>query len=526
MGLTVRSFMILGMLVAASQTDETPNPIFEAPKEPAVHNKIDELVFAAWRRENIAPAHVCSDATVVRRLYLDVIGTLPTAQEASNFLGDADPDKRSKLIDRLLERREFADYWGMKWADLLRIKAEFPINLWPNAVQAYHRWVCDALRANMPYDQFVRELLTTSGSNFRVPPVNFYRAIQGKDPPSIAGAVALTLMGQRTDNWPPERLAGMANFFAYVGFKSSKEWKEEIIYFDLAKAAEQLVIERPEAVFPDGTKVTLTLEEDPREVFADWLLKPENPQLSRAIVNRIWFWLLGRGILHEPDDFRPDNRPSNPELLEFLRKELIASKYDLKHIYRLILNSSTYQLASLPRSNNASAAAFFAYYPIRRLDAEVLADALCQITDTTEKYSSPIPEPFTFVPESRRSIVLADGSTTSAFLEMFGRPPRDSGLESERNNQPSPAQRLHFLNSSHVQQKLREGKTIRSMIDANRSLKQTIGELYLLILSRYPTGREVQTVTEYAESGVVQRRQALEDLTWALVNSAEFLHRH
>lgn len=526
MGMPLSAAVIVVTLVAGSGLASPPDRIFETLQKPVAHSKIDELVFARWQQLKIEPARVCSDSTFVRRAFLDVIGTLPTISEATDFLKDQDPEKRSKLIDRLLQRPEYADYWGMRWADILRIKAEFPINLWPNAVQAYHRWICDALRENMPYDKFVRALLTSSGSNFRVPPVNFYRAIQGKDPQSIARSVALTFLGQRTENWPAGRLDGMAQFFAYVGFKSSKEWKEEIVYFDLKKAIEQSAQQRPQAMLPDGTKVTLAPDVDPRKVLADWLLQPKHPQLARAIVNRIWYWLLGRGVVHEPDDFRPDNPPSNPELLAYLQQELSRSNYDLKHIYRLILNSTTYQLSSVPRSTAPQATACFAYYPIRRLDAEVLGDALCQITDTSEKYSSPIPEPFTFIPETNRSITLADGSTTSAFLEMFGRPSRDSGLESERNNQPSPAQRLHFLNSSHVQKKLMKGRKIRRIIDTNQSLKQTVEQLYLLILSRFPTTKEVQTIAQYAQSGIVQRRQAFEDLAWALVNSTEFLHRH
>ena len=207
-------------------------------------------------------------------------------------------------------------------------------------------------------------------------------------------------------------------------------------------------------------------------------------------MNRVWSWLLGRGIIHEPDDIRPDNPPTNPELLAYLERELVASHYDLKHIYRLILNSKTYQLSSIPESDHPEAAANFAYYPLRRLEAEVLIDAICQITGTTEKYSSPIPEPFTFIPEDQRSIALADGSITSSFLEMFGRPPRDTGLESERNNRPTAAQRLHLLNSSHIQRKIEQSAKLRALVAAKREARATpIDRLYLTILSRYPTRR-------------------------------------
>ena len=417
--------------------DRTARAIYQTtallpPAGPAGASRIDELVFARLKEKGITPAAACSDGAFVRRVYLDVIGRIPTAQEAIAFLKDKDLNKRTILIDRLLEREEFADYWGMKWGDILRIKSEFPINLWPNAVHAYHRWVRASVRENLPYDRFVRALLTSSGSNFRTPPVNFYRALQRKDANTTAYAVALTFMGVRPENWAKERWSGMAVFFAQVGYKATNEWKEEIVLFDPRKP-----MVPSEAIFPDDSRPELQPDQDPREAFADWLITAKNPWFTRNIANRVWSWLVGRGIIHEPDDIRPDNPPSNPELLAHLEKELIAARYDLKTLYRLILNSKTYQLSSIPASKHPEAAALFAFYPVRRLDAEVLIDAVCQITGTTEKYSSPIPEPFTYIPEEHRSVSLADGSITSSFLEMFGRPPRDTGLESRRRTTTS-----------------------------------------------------------------------------------------
>jgi len=492
---------------------------FEVPGQPRPETRIDELVFARLRRLRITPARLCSDAVFVRRAFLDAIGTLPTAQEARDFLVDPSPEKRRTLIDRLLGREEFADYWAMKWSDLLRIKSEFPINLWPNAAQAYHRWVRAALRENRPYDRFVRDLLTASGSNFRVPEVNFYRAVQSREPRAIAQAVALTFMGTRAEAWPKERLAGMAAFFSRIGYKSTGEWKEEIVYFDRGKPLPA------GAAFPDGTPSAPAADQDPRKVFADWLISPRNPWFARNIVNRIWSWLMGRGIIHEPDDIRPDNPPKNPELLAFLERELITARYDLKHIYRLILNSTTYQLSSIPRTDNPAGPAHFSHYPLRRLEAEVLIDALCQITGTTEKYTSPIPEPFTFIPEDCRSIALPDGSVTSSFLEMFGRPARDTGLESERNNRPTAAQRLHLLNSSHIQRKLEQGAGRLAAVLGARP-RDVVERVYLTILSRPPTGPELAAVDEYARSGKARGREVVVDLAWALINSAEFLYRH
>lgn len=512
----------VGLLIAIISNAQLSNSPFETTTAPKAASRIDELVFGRLERLGIPPANLCSDSVFVRRVYLDVIGTLPTAQESSDFIQSQKADKRRALIDQLLARDEFADYWAMKWCDLLRVKAEFPINLWPNAAQAYHRWIRDAVRANKPYDQFARELLTSSGSNFREPPVNFYRAMQNREPEGIAATVALTFMGVRAEKWPPEKLVGMAGFFAKVGYKSTSEWKEEIIYFDPAKTNK--VTDEPR--FPDGQRPKLSATQDPREVFADWLIQPKNPWFTRTIANRAWSWLLGRGIVHEPDDFRADNPPSNPELLAYLETELVAAHYDLKQLFRLILNSQTYQLACVPRTDNPAATANFASYPLRRLDAEVLIDALNRLTTTTEKYTSAIPEPFTFLPADQRAIALPDGSISSTFLELFGRAGRDTGLESERNNRFTAAQSLHLLNSSHIQRKIEQSRIVQTFNKTKVEPTQIITGLYLAVLSRFPTDEETRMVTEHFREKGFKSREAAVDLTWALLNSAEFLYRH
>jgi hypothetical protein len=520
------SLYAIFLVLAAPAAEPALNPTFEIVAPLSPQTRIDALVFDRLNRLDLQPANLSSDAVFLRRVYLDAIGTLPTAQEAAGFLEDQDPNKRGALIDRLLERHEFADYWAMKWSDLLRVKAEFPINLWPNAAQAYHHWIRAAIAENRPYDRFVRELLTSSGSNFRDPPVNFYRAMQNKEPQAIAQTVALTFMGTRAENWPPERLAAMAGFFSQIGYKETGEWKEEIVYFKPLSASAAAPLAIPAAAFPDGTPATLTPGRDPRQIFAGWLTAPRNPWFARNAVNRVWSWLLGRGIIHEADDIRAANPPVNPELLAYLERELIASKYDLKHIYRLILNSQTYQLSSIPRTDRAEGAANFASYPLRRLDAEVLADAICQVTGTTETYTSAIPEPFTFIPEEQRSISLPDGSITSAFLELFGRPPRDTGLEAERNNKLTAAQQLHLLNSSHVERKIEQSPKIQDLIRNSKGGQALARELYLTTLSRYPTAAELSVVSAYSQNGKVKPREATIDLAWALINSAEFLYRH
>jgi hypothetical protein len=498
-----------------AQPDSPPTVVFEEQSQSAPVNRIDEPILAKLQSLGIRPAATCSDSVFVRRVYLDAIGTLPTAAEVRSFLTAANPDKRRLLIDHLLQRPEFADYWAMKWCDVLRVKSEVPINLWPNAVQAYHRWVRDSVKQNKPYDQFVREMLTASGSNFREPPVNFYRAVRDRHPETIAQTVALTFMGARTEGWPEERLAGMAAFFQDVKYKQTNEWKEEIVLVD------QLGGTARHAVLPDGTRVTLAPGADGRAAFADWLIKPENPWFARNIVNRVWCWLLGVGIVHEPDDIRPDNPPTNPELLAVLERELIASRWDLRHIYRLILNSATYQRSCIPTTERPEAEKLFAHYPMRRLDAEVLIDAICRVTGTTETYTSLIPEPWTYIPKETRSIALADASVTSSFLDLFGRPARDTGLESERNNAPSAAQRLHLLNSSHVRSKLLESATLRALADS----RSPVDELYLMVLSRNPTDKEREIIAVHEPAGA-NGAGLIADLAWVLLNTAEFQYRH
>ena len=506
----------------ATPADPAAVAVFAQPQPAAPAGRIDELHFARLAELGLSPAPLCTDAVFVRRAFLDVIGTLPTAAEARVFLRDRAPDKRAVLIDRLLARPEFADYWAMKWSDLLRVKAEFPINLWPNAAQAYHRWIHTAVRDNLPYDRFARELLTANGSNFRVGPVNFYRAVQSREPAALARTVALTFMGVRAELWPADRLAACAPFFARLGYKGTGEWKEEIVFFDPAKP---LPTGLAPAAFPDGTLAILPPDRDPREVFADWLIRPENPWFTRAIANRAWSWLLGRGLVHEPDDLRPDNPPVDAALLDHLAAELVAAHYDLRQLFRLILNSHTYQFATAVSAADPVAEANFAGYIPRRLEAEVLIDAINQITGTTEKYSSAIPEPFTFVPADQRSIALPDGSITSSFLENFGRPARDTGLESERNNRLTPGQRLHLLNSTHIQRKLEQGPRLQALLRQNPRPEALIDALSFTFLSRPPTADERAAIRAYFQSHP-DRRAAAHDVAWALLNSAEFLLRH
>jgi hypothetical protein len=443
----------------------------------------------------------------------------------------------------------------MRWSDILRVKAEFPVKVWPNAAQAYHRWVWESIAQNKPYDKFARELLTSSGSNFRVGPVNFYRAIQDKTPEGIAAAVGMALMGARIHFWPEDRRAGMAVFFSQVGYKPTSEWKEEIIFWDpldsiavpgstapgIDAVAKSVTVTNqiPQAlakplsengalaaVFPDGTKTTIPPDRDPREVFADWLIRPENPRFARAIVNRTWAWVMGRGIIHEPDDIRENNPPSNPELLAYLEQELVSSGYDLKRLKRLIFTSTAYQFSSIPRFQGPEARANFASYLLRRVEAEVLIDAVNRITGSTDLYTSAVPEPFSYIPKDMNAVEMADGSITSSFLALFGRSARATGMESERVNELASSQWLYMLNSGQMQTKLQSGPKLVAMLSAGGKTKEIAERLYLTILSRFPTDADVKALEEYAKAGVTKGRDVWVDLAWALINSPEFLLRH
>ncbi|MEK7676207.1 MAG: DUF1549 domain-containing protein [Verrucomicrobiota bacterium] len=519
---------------AATARLVVPQPLPQSFPKLKANNQVDEFVHTKLKTLGLPPSELCSDAEFLRRVYLDVIGLLPSPQEARAFLSDADARKRSKLIDRLLAREEFADFWALKWGDLLRIKSEYPVRVWPKAVQVYYRWVRASLAENKPYDQFARELLMASGSNFREGAANFCRAVPSKDPQTIAESAVLIFMGARvgcarchghpTESWDLEDDLGLAAFFAKVGFKSTLEWKEEIVLFN--SKGTLLHPRTKEAVKPKflgGAVWEAGPEEDPRVKFAAWLTAPENPWFARNIANRVWFWLLGRGIVHEPDDLRPTNPPENPDLLEYLAQELVSHRYDLQHLYRLILNSRTYQLSSKPNPWNAKDTAHFSHYQMKRLGAEQLSDAICQVTETSERFQSIIPEPFTFLPTGHRATQLFDGNIGTAFLELFGRPPRDTPYEGERNSETSLWQALYFINSDQLEGKVVNSPRLKRLLKASQSDAAIIDEVYLAALSRLPEEDEKQKVLDYVAKNKAARAQAIGDLVWAVLNTKEFV---
>ena len=500
-------------------------------------NRIDELVFAKLKVLGIPPSGLCTDLEFLRRVSLDVIGTLPTAEEVRAFAADRNPAKRSVLIDRLLQRPEFAQFWAIKWGDLLRIKSEYPVNVWPKAVHAYHRWLRTRIAQNQPYDQFVRELLTSGGSNFRSPAANYFRAMPGRDPQSFAEATALVFMGMRmncahchghpTEPWTEDDNLGLAAFFSKVAFKPTQEWKEEIVYF-LADGGlwhpRRKTLVKPK--IPGGPTLELGLDVDPRVKFADWLTRRDNPWFATSIVNRVWYWLLGRGIVDPVDDLRTTNPPENPELLAYLRNELVDHAFDLKHIYRLILNSRVYQLASETTPLNENDVGHFSHYRLRRLTAEQLLDAVCQVTGSQESFTSWIPVPVLRLPAGQRAIQLPDSDIDSAFLDLFGRPSRDTAYEADRNCEAQPRQALYLVSSDDLEWKIAAGQRIKHLLESKLSDRDVVEEVYLAALARPPRDDEKTRAVAYLARNPAARAQSLQDLLWAVLTTKEFMVNH
>ena len=477
-----------------------------------------------------------SDAVFLRRAYLTAAGRIPTLAETRNFLNDKSPDKHTKLIDKLLASGEHADLIAMRFADMLRIKSEFPVNLWPNAVQAFHEKLRTDILNNRPYSEMAYEMLTASGSNFRVPYANFFRGSGDRSPAGLAKITALTFMGLRVEKLPEDKRKAFEAFFSRIRFKSTSEWKEELVF----TAPETATVK---AWLPGSGSFTITApEEEPCTVLANALVSDDNPYFARAFVNRAWSWFFGKGLIDPADDITPERSSwqhflagiglrsvsGQEKMLELLTDEFRRSRYDMKHLFRLIMNSQAFHAAStVPEEKRAAAEKYFLSYPVRRLEAEVLSDSIGVLTGNYGRYSSVIPEPFTFLPRGTKAVQIADGSMSSAMLDLFGRPSRDSGKISERNNRITASQRLYLLNSNIIYRQIaaqgwQTAKKCKWQLE-----RRGIAEIYLRILSRYPTPQEKKRVMDYFRSlPPKQRGHVWPDLFWVLVNSKEFLYHH
>ena len=449
-------------------------------------------------------AALCSDEVFLRRTYLSVTGRLPSNEKAAEFLNSTDRNKRTKLIDALLASDEYLTYVGNLWGDMLRIKSEFPSNLWPNGVQAYNRWVHEKLASNTPYNQMISELLLSKGSNFRMPAVNFYRAFPRKTPENIYRNIQLLFLGNR-------KPADDGNvFFSQIRYKSTKEWKEEIVYVDyhMKTPVKQVLI--------DGVSLPLAENNDWRTAYVNWLTSPKNHRFAAVMANRLWYWINGQGLVNEPDDWNPQNAPSSPALLDFLTKKFITSGYDMKGFIREILTSYAFQCA------NSGVGTF----KPTRLNAEVLVDAVADITGISDSYSSRVPEPFSFFPNGMHAVELGDATVSSSTLELFGRASRDVSLESQHIKSLNARQLLFLMNSSELESKIRKSPVLNELIKNQPTVEDISKAVTLLVLSRYPTDAEMQLFTSFANQNRLTTKQLCYDLVWMELNCAEFLYNH
>ncbi|MBI3836892.1 MAG: DUF1553 domain-containing protein [Planctomycetia bacterium] len=487
------------------------------------HNFIDPLVYSKLRKLNIEPAGLSSDAEYLRRVYLDVIGTLPTAEEAKRFLSDTRTDRRARLVDELLERNEFADYWALKWADLLRVDRTA---LGHKGAYSYYHWIHDRVADNTPLDRFAAEIITAEGPVSEVPQAQIFKV--AAKPGDMASTISQVFLGVRIacaqchhhpfDRWSQSDYYGMLDYFAPLGPKASP--LGEVM---LASGTPETRHPRTGELMVAHALGTAMPKQGPagdrREELARWLTSPNNPWFARHQANRLWTHFLGRGLVEPIDDVRATNPPSNPALLDALAQYLIDQKFDQRQLIRAITASRVYQHASCVNDTNARDELNYSRALLKRMDAEVLLDAVCQVTGVGEKFQG--------VPAGYRAIQLWDSRASHYFLKLFGRPTRQSACECERNGEPSVGQVLHILNGPEISQKLSNPRgTIARLVAEMCDNGQLTDEIYLTFFSRYPSEPEKKLAGEYLQGSPSDRKSVAEDLAWSMLNSLEFVFNH
>lgn len=508
---------------------------------PASKNFIDQLIFANLQELGIPPSPVCDDATFLRRVALDIAGRMPTLEETQAFMASTAPDKREQWIDQLLRSPEYADYFANKWTSLLKNRRDDASDITSNF--AFYSWVRDSLLANKPYDQFVRELLAATGTVIDNPPVAWYKRV--KEPKQQLEDIAQLFLGVRMqcaqchhhpfERWSQDDYYSLAAFFSQVGRKPTATRGEDMI-FHRRGVATATNIKSGKALKPAAlgqTELAIAPDIDPRLKLADWMSAKENPFFAKALVNRYWKHFFHRGLIEPEDDVRDTNPPSNPELLAALEKHFVDSGFDLKSLVRVIVQSNTYQLSENPNaSNKVDLQNYSRYYP-RRLQAEVLLDAIDDLTASKTDFPN--------LPAGTRAIALPDNSYNNAspFLKVFGRPSNESVCECERVQSSSLAQSLHLMNAGDIRGKLNGGggRAQTMATDNARSSEDKITELYLRAFARPPRAEELATAvaflneprTDAAGNAIAPAAAAPEnfkDLLWAMINTKEFLFNH
>ncbi|MDC0274382.1 DUF1553 domain-containing protein [Planctomycetaceae bacterium] len=496
---------------------------FQWPEEIAGNNYIDGLVHEKLKKLRQIPSGVCTDEEFIRRVTLDITGTLPTVEEYEIFMADSSHDKRERKIDELLERKEFVEVWVMKWAELLKIRSDNQNSY--KAMLLYYNWLKDRVASNMPVDQMVRELLGANGGTFTNPPTNFYQL--ERDTLKTSENVAQVFMGMRIqcaqchnhpfDRWTMDDYYSFSAFFTQIGRKTSEDVRETIVYNSGGGEMKHPVDNRNMPPKFLGGDVPDVKGKDRREVMANWLASKENPFFARNLVNRVWSHFFGRGIIQEVDDIRISNPPVNEPLLNELAMKFTDYDYDFKKLVKDICMSRTYQLSTQANETNETDSTNFSHASLRRLRAEFLLDSISQVTDTDDKFRG--------LPNGARAVQISDGNTSTYFLTTFGRATRESVCSCEVKMEPNLSQALHLLNGDTVNSKIAQGNLIKRRLDEKKLPQDILEEIYIRTLSRRPTEAERSALNEVLLKND-NNQQVLEDILWALMNSREFLFNH
>jgi mono/diheme cytochrome c family protein len=495
--------------------------------ELAEFNYIDKLVHEKLNKLRIIPADVASDEIFLRRVFLDVVGLPPTVEERNRFLTDTRPEKRAALVDELLERKEFTEMWVMKWAELLQIRTfnNGPQQVSYKAALNYYQWLRERIAGNMPFNELIRQILSAKGGTFSSPATNYFQIEQ--DVLKLTENTAQVFMGTRIqcaqchnhpfDRWTMDDYYSFVSFFAQVKRKPAEDPRERIVFDEGGETQHPVTKKNMPPKFLGGPSPELK-GKSRREALAEWLASPDNPWFAKNVANIVWAHFLGVGIVDPVDDMRVSNPPSNPELLDALAKKFIADNYDLKKLVRDICNSRTYQLSTRTNETNITDNRNFSHAMVRRVRAEVLLDCISRVTATPNKFKG--------LPVGARAVQIADGNTTNYFLTTFGRATRATVCSCEVKMEPNLSQALHLLNGDTTQQRIRQGKLVENLLEAKKEPKEIIRTLYLTALSREPVEMEMEKLLATVQADPKARREALEDIFWALLNSKEFIFNH
>jgi hypothetical protein len=495
-------------------------------------NFIDELVIKKLQTLKIAPSEQCTDREFIRRAFLDATGSLPTPQEVETFLADGAPNKRTKLIDALLAREQFTDYWTNRWADVLLVSSD---KIGSTAMWSFYNWIRDGVAANKPWDRMAREIITANGNTLENGAANYYvmhKEVTDRTENASMAFLGMSITCARCHNhplekWTQKQYYQMANLFARVGLKNGVRAGDVQVYSNPSGEVNHPRLGKPLPPTPlDGEALPFDSTKDRRQHLADWLTSPSNPYFARAVVNRVWKNFMGRGLVEAVDDMRATNPPSNEELLAALTRDFTDHGFDIKHLIRTVMNSAAYQRSPRANETNKQDERFYSRYVIKRLPAEAVLDAISQVTG--------VPTDFPGYPAGMRAMQLPDARVNSYFLTIFGKPPRFATCECERTSEPSVTQALHVINGETINQKLRApGGLVDSFLKLGATDEAIINHLYLAALSRRPEKEEINRLLAVmneskaaAKNAGEARRQAVEDLAWAVLTSKEFLFNH